>query len=54
MKNDPFCLFQELTWKASLGVLSADGNLCVSISTYFESNFKDIKKKRREHDPKNR
>jgi hypothetical protein len=40
MKNDPFCLSEE----ASLGVLSADGNLCVSISTFFEFNFKRVKK----------
>ena len=28
MKSDPIYLFQELTWKASLGVLSVAGNVC--------------------------
>jgi len=28
MKNDPIYLFQELTRKASLGVLSVAGNFC--------------------------
>ncbi len=28
MRNDPIYLFQELTWKASLGVLSVAGNVC--------------------------
>ena len=27
MKSDPIYLFQELTWKASLGVLSVAGNV---------------------------
>jgi len=28
MENDPNYLFQALTWKASLGVLSVAGNVC--------------------------
>jgi len=28
MRSDPIYLFQELTWKASLGVLSVAGNVC--------------------------
>ncbi len=28
MRDDPIYLFQELTWKASLGVLSVAGNVC--------------------------
>ena len=28
MRSDPTYLFQELTWKATLGVLSVIGNIC--------------------------
>ena len=28
MRSDPIYLFQVLTWKASLGVLSVAGNIC--------------------------
>jgi len=28
MRSDPIYLFQDLTWKASLGVLSVAGNVC--------------------------
>jgi len=31
MRSDPIYLFQELTWKASLGVLSVAGNICTII-----------------------
>ena len=31
MKFDPVYLSEELTWKASLGVLSEDGNFCIEI-----------------------
>jgi len=33
MKDDPIYLSQELTWKASLGVLSVGGNFCTGILT---------------------
>jgi len=41
MKNDPFYLSEE----APLGILSVDGNLYTSISTFFEFNFNLIKVK---------
>jgi predicted class III extradiol MEMO1 family dioxygenase len=46
MKNDPFYLSQESTWKASLGVLSADRNLCVSVSNFFKTAIKYIDNKK--------
>ena len=38
MKHDPIYLSQELTWKASLGVLSVDGNLYSYIIHVIHSN----------------
>jgi hypothetical protein len=41
MKSDPIYLFQELTWKASLGVLSVAGNVCSSIVSDVSKNVNE-------------
>jgi hypothetical protein len=42
MKSDPIYLFQELTWKASLGVLSVAGNVCSSIVSDVSKNVNEL------------
>ena len=42
MKFDPSYLSQELTWKASLGVLSVGGNFCMGIIARNETSDKGI------------
>ena len=38
MRSDPIYLFQKLTWKASLGVLSVAGNVCRVIISEMSNN----------------
>jgi len=44
MKFDPVYLSQEFTWKASLGVLSIDGNICIEILASYIMIVKEFKK----------
>jgi len=43
MQFDPSYLFQELTRKASLGVLSAGGNFCMGILAKYHTLVKERK-----------
>ena len=42
MKSDPIYLFQELTWEASLGVLSVAGNVCRVIISEMSNNVNGL------------
>ena len=42
MRSDPIYLFQELTWKASLGVLSVAGNVCRVIISEMSNNVNGL------------